>query len=394
MQPSVDAVQEFRVETSAYSAEFGQSAGAVINATVKSGTNALHGTAFEFHRNDNLNARNFFTRPDAAKPFLLRNQFGGTLGGPIVRDKAFFFGSYEGTRESRGRTNVTTLPSAAMRTGNFAGDRPIFDPATVRPNPNGAGVVRDPFAGNLIPAARIDPAAQKISSLLPAPNVPGAANNYSVNPNNKDSCEQIDSRVDYRLSDKGNLFGRYSFMDQDIAVPGVFPLPLVGSGSKTDGSFAKRRVNMIALGHSHILSPTTLHDLRVGWNRIRDDITPLTGTLSAPEAGFKGIPQDPRVSSLPQIGIAGFSQVGEGAFLPNLKISEIVSVNNSLSLIRGNHSLRMGTNLRWLRNYWTISGQVRGQFDMTGVFTQNPLNRLTSGSAYADFLLGIGAREN
>ena len=391
IQPSVDAVQEFRVETSAYSAEFGQSAGAVINASIKSGTNAFHGTAFEFQRNDNVNARNFFSLSTAPKPFLLMNQFGGTLGGPVLRDRTFFFGSYEGTRELRGRTAVRTLPSAALRSGNFAGDRPIFDPATVRPNPAGSGFVRGPFAGNVIPAGRIDPVAVKIGSLLPAPNIPGATNNYSLSPNDRDSREQIDSRVDHKLSDRSSLFGRYSFMDQDIHTPGVLPLPLVGSGNKNDGSFVKRRANMAALGHSFILNPASLHDLRIGWNRIRDDLTGLPGTLSARDAGFKNIPQDPRVSGLPQIGISGFTAVGEAAFIPNLKISEIGSLNDSLALIRGSHSLKMGANLRWLRNAWTISGQARGQFNLSGVFTQNPLSRATSGSGYADFLLGLPA---
>ncbi|MBI3682453.1 MAG: carboxypeptidase regulatory-like domain-containing protein [Acidobacteria bacterium] len=138
IQPSVDAVQEFKVETSNYSAEYGYSAGAVVNATIKSGTNGFHGSVFEFVRNNHFDARNFFQRPSDRQAILQRNQFGGTAGGRIARDKLFFFSSWERTVENRGLTITTTVPTEALRRGDFTGERPIFDPATTRANPAGA----------------------------------------------------------------------------------------------------------------------------------------------------------------------------------------------------------------------------------------------------------------
>src|SRR5262245_16311072 len=182
IQPSVDAIQEFKVETNNFSAEYGYSAGAVVNATIKSGTNTLHGAAFEFLRNNELDARDYFLPAGSRKPVLQRNQYGAALGGPAIRNKTFLFGSWEGTRQNQGITLVNTLPSAALRGGNFTGQRPIFDPATLANNPNGAGFIRTPLPGNAIPVSRIDPRSAKLTALIPEVNQPGAANNFVSNP--------------------------------------------------------------------------------------------------------------------------------------------------------------------------------------------------------------------
>src|SRR5258706_3859961 len=179
IQPSVDAIQEFKVETNNFSAEYGYSAGAVVNATIKSGTNALHGSLFEFLRNNQLDARDYFLPSTATKPVLQRNQYGAAVGGPVIKNKTFFFGSWEGTRQTQSVTLVNTLPSAALRAGTFTGTgvRPIFDPATLANNPNGNGFVRTQFPGNTIPASRIDPRSAKLTALIPDVNLAGAANN-------------------------------------------------------------------------------------------------------------------------------------------------------------------------------------------------------------------------
>ncbi|HZF39096.1 MAG TPA: carboxypeptidase regulatory-like domain-containing protein, partial [Blastocatellia bacterium] len=182
MQPSPDALQEFKVQTNNFSAEFGRYGGAVINATIKSGTNDLHGSMFEFLRNDALDANNFFNnRAGRSLPAFRQNQFGGTAGGPLVRNKLFLFGSYQGTRIAQGVTNLSTVPTQNERNGIFSA--PVFDPATTRANPGGAGSIRDAFPGNQIPSSRFDPTGKKIVDIYPAPNLSGP-NNFILNPGN------------------------------------------------------------------------------------------------------------------------------------------------------------------------------------------------------------------
>ena len=209
--PSVDALDEFKLQTSTYSAEFGRSLGGVVNLQIKSGTNMLRGSGFEFHRNDAFDANNFFNnRAGRAKPTFEQNQFGGTLGGAVFRDKTFFFGAYQGHRENLGHTFLSTVPSVAMRSGNFSElTRVIYDPQT-----------NQPFPGNIIPGDRIDTVARNIlTQLYPEPNLPGTRNastgqtidNYLINPIKQRQDNQFDVKVDHNLSVNNRFFTRYSF---------------------------------------------------------------------------------------------------------------------------------------------------------------------------------------
>jgi len=171
--PMIDALQEFKILTNGFPAEFGRSGGGVIIATIKSGNNDLHGTAFEFHRNDAFSARDFFARREDPKPVLRYNQFGFALGGPIRKDKTFFFVDWQGTRTHTAATQVSTVPTEAMRRGDLSGLGTVFDPLTTGP-----GGSRTPFPGNVIPSERMDPAAVKILGYYPLPNLPGRTNNY------------------------------------------------------------------------------------------------------------------------------------------------------------------------------------------------------------------------
>jgi len=216
--PSVDGIQEFKVLTYNYSAEYGSRSGATILVITKGGTNEFHGTAFEFFRNDKLDARNFFDRiPEPAK--LRQNQFGASLGGPIVKDKAFFFGNYEGTRIRQGLTRLATVPTDAMCAGNFSGlfnsdgtPLNIFDPNTTVP--------RTQFTGNIIPAAFIDPVGQAVCDLYPSPNIAGAVvNNFSSNPVRTFNDDQFVVRIDYKVSENDQIFGRFSYDDADQFFP-------------------------------------------------------------------------------------------------------------------------------------------------------------------------------
>ncbi len=184
IQPSVDALGEFKVETNTYSPEYGHSAGAVLNATTKSGTNRIHGSAFEFLRNDIVDAKNFFVAQGSPKQELRQSQYGTTLGGPILKNKMFIFGSWQGQRQNSGQTQVDTLPSAANLTGDFSSLLPgktITDPASVTVSATGS-FNRPVFPGNVIPASRFAQTSSLLNALIPAQNVPGAANNYVVSP--------------------------------------------------------------------------------------------------------------------------------------------------------------------------------------------------------------------
>ncbi len=389
IQPSVDALQEFRVETNNYSAEYGYSAGAVVNATIKSGTNAFHGTVFEFLRNDVLDARNYFANRTARKPVLQQNQYGGVLGAPLVKNKAFIFGSFEGTRINRGSTIVTTVPTAAMRTGNFAGQPVLYDPASTVPA--GTSFSRTPFPDNQIPAASLDPAALKLLAALPLPTIRGqTANNFIVSPTNTNRAKRMDLKSDFQISPADSMFARYSFFTGQAVTYGPFPAPLVGS---TNFQTAPKNNlgNGAAIGETHIIRPSLVNDARVGYNRIQDFLSPFVTDNVNSQFGLGGIPTQAGVTGLPSISISGFATLGEATFLPNYKISETITAQDHIAWTLGRHFIKLGGDYRWVRSWFKISSAARGSYSFSGAFTQNPQRTAGTGSGLADFLLGIPA---
>ncbi len=242
VQPSVESVREFKVLTGTYSAEFGRGAG-VVTVTTKSGTNEFHGTAFEFLRNDKLDARNYFNAVPQPKPPFRRNQFGASIGGPVVipkiyngRNRTFIFGDYYGLREVKGNTYVNSVPTAKTRVGDFTDYRDargnlmtIYDPlstraesgfrclaARKRDNPQ---FLRDAFQGNIIPANRINPVGLNVLSIYPLPNGPGNFDNFTSSANRNVTDDGMTTRVDHRVSDKNNFFARYSFETFKLDAP-------------------------------------------------------------------------------------------------------------------------------------------------------------------------------
>ncbi len=387
VQPSVDAVQEFKVETNNYSAEYGYSAGAVVNASLKGGGNQIHGDAFEFVRNNVFDARDYFADPNQPKPVLRRNQFGGTLGGPIVKNRAFLFGSFERTPENDGITYVTTVPTAAMRTGNFAGQRAIFDPDTTVSLGNGV-YRRTQYGGNQIPVTQIDPAAAKLLALFPAPTSSGTANNYTVSPTQNIKTNRFDFRHDLQLSQSDSLFARYSYFTYDYRYPGPFAPPLVGS-TNFQRSVKASTGNAAGLGETHSFSPRVVNEFRAGFNRTEDVLTPFVQDYIDDQFGLGGIPRQPGVAGLPKMTISGVTTIGEATFLPNSKVSETTTLQDNLSFQSGNHALKFGGSYRFVRSWFAISSSARGDYTFSGAFTQNPQNRGATGSALADFMLGI-----
>ncbi|MBI1748884.1 MAG: TonB-dependent receptor [Acidobacteria bacterium] len=368
-RPSIDAIQEFKVETANYSAEFGHAAGGVINVSIKSGTNEFHGAAFEFLRNDKLDANNFFSnRTGLKRPPLRYNQLGGTIGGPVLRHHTFFFASYQGTRIRRPDTVITTVPTPDMVRGHF-GRVAIYDPLN-----------RQPFPNSVIPESRMDAVGRRLVALYPAPNLPGAVNNYVSNVSNKDDRGQYDLRVDHRIGTKDSLFVRYGRSSLAFSQGSVFGPP--GNGGAGLFQFPALRPSKayaVGLSETHIFSSTLVNEARAAYTRIdSDQQSPATKPLYE-EYGIRGVPQFPGLTGLPMILVTGFSSLGDATFTPNPRWSHWLQLSDGLSWIRGKHTLKLGGDLR-LRTNSGRSGQLaRGSFTFNGQFTA---------SAVADLLLG------
>jgi hypothetical protein len=279
LRTNVDAIEEFKVQTNGYSAEFGRSGGAVINAVIKSGTNSLHGDAFEFFRNSALDAKGYFESPASKKASFKQNQFGGTLGGPIVRDRLFWFGDYQGTSIRTPMTFISTVPTVAQRTGDFSdpGLGTIYDPTAY----NAATATRMPFPGNVIPANRIDPLAQQYVNLYPLPNQPGLTNNYLITPIMPDRIDQGDFRGDYDPSQTDQAFFRWSMSGRTYFQPAPLSGPANGGGSNT-GTGSENTMGA-ALGETHTFTPNTINAFHIGFNWVGIDRgVPVGGNVAPP----------------------------------------------------------------------------------------------------------------
>ena len=401
VQPSVDALQEFRIQTNAYSAEYGRSAGALINAVIKSGTNALHGSLYEFHRNKAFDATNFFSnKTGAEKPFRLRNQFGGTLGGPVVRNRVFLFGDYEGLRDRRGTPFLTSVPQPIWTRGLFT--RPIANPF----NPSDTGQdFRIPATaecndgqGNCwrIPEQFIDPVGRSIVNVNPAPNTgrPGDIdNNYVSVPITRNRTDQFDVRLDQNISPKLNLFGRYSFSDTNLFKPAPKPGLAEASTNDTFG-FALWRSQAVAAGANWIFNPAMLADLRFGWSRGDYDQAPPNAGSGCPDEliGFRGLTTDESVcGGLPVINLPGSSsrRIGRTTSVPQFQTPRSYDYRGSVAWIRGSHALKFGGEFLHVQTGIRDVSALLGSLNFSGRFSgQN--NDYQGG--IADLLMGFPTR--
>jgi hypothetical protein len=382
--PSIDSVAEFKVVTNNNSAEYGFRLGGTVIVSTKSGTNQLHGSLYEFLRNDQLDGANFFA-VGRAKPEYRQNQFGGTAGGRIIRDRTFYFLSYEGTRIRSGQSFTTTVPLPAMRSGDFTGTKPLYDWTTTAPS-GSATFVRQPFPGNQIPASRFDAVAAKAISLYPLPNLPGLVNNFFYSPVSQNDTDQVDTRIDHNFTSNHRLFGRYSRRRTDRLNPGSLPLPADGGQWATEAVLGNSGVANL----NSTLSPSTNNEFRIGV--IRGDTTrdiPWTEDYNQ-KLGVRGIPN---LGSLNQRGMArfqpsGYAQLGAASFWPNYNDLYLFQLLDSLLQIRGHHVLKMGFDFRREHLGRVAARFARGYFAFDGSFTQDPNNRGKTGDAMADFLLG------
>ncbi len=327
--PIVDAIEEFRLNLNSYSPEYGRSNGGTIMVNTKSGSNELHGTLFEFFRNEDLNARNFFAQA-GAKPEFRRNQYGFTLGGPIRKNRTFFFADWQGTRLRTGITRFSTVPTAAQRQGVFANT--IYDPAT---SP------RTPFPGNTIPVGRFDQIATEVLARYPMPNLSGAANNYVRTAAEPDAQDQFDGRIDRYFGERHRAFARYSWLrDEDNPVT---PLP-DGSGSLTSGviGHAITRGDGLATEYDWSPSATVLNQARFGYTRRGLHQTSLqNGDLSIP-----GVPATSFASVLPIFTLSGYQQIGPTTAANSDFTTSVTEYLDTFTVVRGRHTLKFGTDIR------------------------------------------------
>jgi len=390
--PVVDAIEEFRVDTNSYSAEYGRSNGGVIMVNHKSGSNEFHGTVFEFLRNEALNARNLFT-PTGPKPRFRRNQYGFVFGGPIQRNKTFFFADYQGTRLQTGIPRPSTVPTTLQRQGIFS--TPIYDPVTTRQT--ASGFVRDRFPNDTIPSDRFDPAARAVLNRYPFPNVfingrEATANNYVRVGNETTNQDQGGLRVDHNLNASQRLFGRYEYL-RDDSEP-ISPLP-DGSGIITAGIIGDTltRADSVALEHNWTLSGNKVNQLRFGYTRRGFNRASLrTGRSASEISSIPNIPISAFSDALPTYDVVGFQQLGPPANGNAQFSTSVTQLVNNFSWLRGRHSLKLGGDWRIEHLNILQPPSPTGSFQFTNILTSNLSATGTpvtdTGNSFASFLLG------
>lgn len=396
--PIVDSIKEYRVKTSNYSALYGGSAGAVTVVETKSGTNRFHGDAWEFLRNDALDANTFFNnRAGISRPPFRQNEFGGTFGGPIIHNKTFFFGDYQGIRTTEPQTSTLTIPTIAQRTmvesGDFSGlGTTIYNPYSVSTNAQGQSV-RAAFPGNIIPTSMLDKPAVNLMKLLPKPTSSAAVNNFTFNPEGTQRTDQFDIRVDQNLSSSSRLFFKYSYYNEDQLSPGGIPVPQNSLGVLAQPLGASTLtiplVNQIGtIGYTKTISPTTVNQAHFGIIRWNLHVEPFDETNDAATIGIPGVKISEYSGGLPNFGVAGISSLGDTLTYPEDDAFVTLQLDDTLTKIIGSHTLSLG--FIYLHN--TFNGYSafpdRGSFNFNGQFTRQ-IGTSSSATALADFALGI-----
>ena len=445
--PPLDAIQEFKVQTADFSAELGRAAGAVLNATVKSGTNGIHGAAWEFFRNDKLDAADWFENNGGIKKGELRqNQFGASIGGPIIKNKLFYFGDYEGLRRVQGTvlpgsvptllernsgyTNLTDLitkQNGPVRTDALGRHIPygtVMDPATTRgvqagtmdpvshivvpavaglsPSQQPIQYIRDPFGScgpttttytlagcalNQLPAGRLDPNAVKLLNLYPTPTTGGFTTNFTSSPSLYEHKNAFDIRVDYNASEKDQIFGRFSYADDPQFIPGIFGGIADGGGFQQGDQTAKS--DQAVVGYTHVFTPTVVNVARVGFNHLHTTRSGPEGSTQGIPAqfGIQGVPQTSNNGGLPAIVISGLNELGSNDFLPSDEVSQTVQVTDDFTKIYGKNNFKMGMEYQTV-NFNTLQpAYSRGEFDFNGNFAGVPGAGTADQTGRAQFLL-------
>ena len=422
--PPVDAIQEFKVATSGFSAEYGRSGAAVLNATIKQGGNDFHGAVWEFFRNDKLDAADYFEDANGIKKGVLRqNQFGGMLGGPVIKNKVFFFADFEGLRRIQGTVEQGSVPTLAERTSGFTDlsdlialqsssgsltDQlgrtmpygTILDPATTRVVTAGvvdpisgltataSGFARDPFGTcapstaaftlaacglNQLPGGRLDANAIALLNLYPNPTNSSLFSNYANSPKLDEHRNSFDTRLDVNFSQKDQVFFRFSYGDDPQFIPGIF------GGIADGGAFQQGTQTALAqqsaLAYTHVFSPTLVNVARAGLNYLHTTRSgPVSNQLTdiPSQFGIQGIPQSKLNGGLPAFGINGLATLGSNAFLPSDEVSSTFQLTDDLTKIYGKHTFKMGLEWQHVKFSTLQPPWSHGEFDYNGNYTEIP----------------------
>lgn len=387
-----ETVDIVNVTTSAADADQGLAGSSAITVVTKSGTNQIHGSAFEFHNDQHLNARNFFLSPTADKPVGIYNNYGATLGGPIKKDKLFYFVSFDGTNQKQSANGLYTVPTADQRAGDFSAyNTPIYNPFTG--NADGSG--RDIFPGGKIPQQYISQIAQKIQTYYPAPNLPGTSNNYAASGGPILDRYYIDTKVNWNRTDKHTIWGKYGRMWATSGGQGIFG---VGGGPApgADPGLGHTTIQIATIGHTYVFSPTVILDGNIGYQRMNQNVTgndygkDFSQILNLP--GING--PDIRQSGFPDVAIGNYTGFGVPNWMPLFRTDESYTQSDSLTWTKGSHQLRFGFDLvRHHLNHWQPElsfGGPRGYFDFGGTLTTTKGGPAANQyNAYAQFLLGL-----
>jgi Carboxypeptidase regulatory-like domain/TonB-dependent Receptor Plug Domain/TonB dependent receptor len=391
--PSPDAINEFRVETNNYSAEFGRASGAVINVSINSGSNQFHGRVWEYNRNTDLNAAGPFLPPlnvltgQRQIPVLIRNQFGGAIGGPIKKDKLFFFADYEGNRQVQGQYTTATIPNAQQRAGVFVDTTgtpvPLVNPITGQNYPNG-----------VVPQSDWTPLAKLVIAALPSPNVPNSfSNNYASLPKASLTDNKGDGRVDYYFSPKTTIFGRVSNHHGDIVDASSIPGQAGGGGNGTIHAYNKQIVG----GITHTFNQSSILDARIGFTWTQGGKTPyLAGVTSLnTQAGIPGLPTDPTViRALSSENVKGFTAWGAQNSNPQFQNPFVIDPKVNYSILRGRDSIEVGWEFLAINTQIDDFNPVYGSENFNGGFSQNGAGTKDTGASEATYLTDFltGAR--
>jgi len=391
--PPIEAIQTVDISTSNYEAELGRASGAVTNVTLKSGTNQIHGSIFHFHRNKVLTARNFFA---VTRPPQTYNLFGFTIGGPIRKNRTFFFGDYQGILDRRGDVNIATIPTMASRTGDLS-ESPtvVYNPATG----NADGTARQPFPNNQIPASMISPISRRMLELIPAPQRAGVAANWERNTVRVKNTHAMDSKLDHLFGPNDRVAARYSFQQPDVIDPPVYTAE--AGGPAKNAGFAgtgTNRIHSSAINYSRIFSPSFIGEFRVGVFRYRNEAYNADyGQNTADKLGIPGVNISTFTSGIPQIWINGYTRsvLGYSQSLPWQRAETNFNYVTNWTKIRQNHTIKWGADMRRVRDDLNQNDAfgARGRFEfLEGPTALNPspgqtAPRVSFGNAFASFLL-------
>jgi hypothetical protein len=360
LRPPPDAIQEFKIQTHSYAAEYGRNAGAVVNVVTKSGTNVFRGSAWEFNRDDSLQAKNYFALSSQPKPKLKQNQFGGALGGPIQKNKLFFFGYYEGFRNTQGSTSNILVASDAQRSGNF-GSTVIRDPET--------GL---PFQNNTIPAARLDAGAMKLLNQF-VPQANSGSNRYIISPSTTDDRDSLGIRMDYQFSGSNTVLGRYLRTTTNRVTPPI---------TQPSAQQSKATLQDFMLSDTQLIGTHAINVARFASNRIAANPA-VTSGLNNADYGINVPNTNPLAQGLAFIGITGFFNLGDPQQPFVNRLNQVYEVSDDFTWTRGKHQFKFGADVQHQHMVIAFINRPNGDFTFDGRFT---------GNALADFMLGLPAQ--